>query len=284
MPVDLMAAGVEADTGRMRIRSILGLLTACLLVTSRAEAQFTVADPAPAENFNVELGVMFWQPTPTLLIQTGALTRITGGAVDFVQEFDIENRRYPEFRVVGKGGKHKFRFSYIAIRYDEEATLQRTVTFGGRTFNVGLPATADLRWDLYRIGYEWDFVARDRGFVGVVAELKHNKVSADLAALAVGSEFYEATAPVPGIGIVGRGYPHPAVAITAEFTGFKLPDSISEEFEAKLFDFDISATVNFGRHAGIQGGYRSVVAEYLVDDDAGDLKLKGLYFGGVVRF
>ena len=115
MTVDLMAAGVEADTRRMRIRSILWLLTACLLVTSRAEAQFTVADPAPAENFNVELGVMFWQPTPTLLIQTGALTRITGGAVDFVQEFDIENRRYPEFRVVGEGGKHKFRFSYIAM-------------------------------------------------------------------------------------------------------------------------------------------------------------------------
>ena len=49
-------------------------------------------------------------------------------------------------------------------------------------------------------------------------------------------------------------------------------------------DFDIYATLNFGKNVGVQGGYRSVVAEYLVDDDQGDLKLKGTYFGGVVRF
>jgi hypothetical protein len=149
---------------------------------------------------------------------------------------------------------------------------------------VGVPATADLQWDMWRFGYEWDFVARDRGFVGVIAELKHNTVSADLAAAAVGSEFYEATAPVPAVGIIGRGYPHRNVSLTAEFTGFKMPDTISEEFEAKLFDVDIYGTVSLGRYVGVQGGYRSVVAEYLVDEDTGDLKLKGWYFGGLVRF
>jgi hypothetical protein len=261
------------------------LLCASLLIAGRAEAQFGVSDPAPAEDYVMELGLMFWQPTPTLLIQTGTLTRITGGEVDFVREFGIEDQRFSEFRIVARPGrKHKIRFSRVAARYDESAILQRTVTFGGRTFTIGAPATADLRWDLYRIGYEWDFVARDRGFVGVIAELKHNKVSADLAAAGFGSEFYEATAPVPTVGVIGRGYPHRAVSITAELTGFKLPDFVSEEFEAKLFDFDLYGTVSIGRHVGIQGGYRSVVAEYLVDDDAGDLKLKGLYFGGLVRF
>jgi hypothetical protein len=279
-----MRPWVVADSGNMRNRSILFVLCACLFFAGRADAQFGVSDPAPGEDYTVELGLMFWQPTPTLLIQTGALTRITGGEVDFVQEFGIENKRFSEFRIVARPGrKHKIRFSRVAVRYDEEATLRRTVTFGGRTFNIGAPATADLKWDMYRLGYEWDFVARDRGFVGVIAELKHNKVSADLAAAGFGSEFYEATAPVPAVGVIGRGYPHPALSVTAEFTGFKLPGT-SEEFEAKLFDFDIYGTVSIGRHVGIQGGYRSVVAEYLVDDDAGDLKLKGLYFGGLVRF
>jgi hypothetical protein len=74
------------------------------------------------------------------------------------------------------------------------------------------------------------------------------------------------------------------VSITGEFTGFKVPDSLSDEFEAKLYDFDIYATVSFGRTLGVQAGYRSLTAEYLVDDDAGELKLKGPYFGGVLRF
>jgi hypothetical protein len=269
----------------MRYRTLACVVVSACLVAGRAEAQFNVADPAPGEDFHVELGAMFWQPTPELLIQTGALTRITGGAVDFVREFAIEDRTFTEFRIVAKPGrKHKIRFSYVPIRYDEEATLQRTIAFGGQTFNVGVPATADLQWDLLRVGYEYDVVARDRGFFGIIAELKHNRVSADLAAAGVGSESYEARAPVPTVGVIGRGYPHRNVSITAEFTGFKLPDRISEEFEAKLFDLDIYGTVSFGSHVGVQGGYRSVVAEYLVDDDAGDLKMKGTYIGGLVRF
>jgi hypothetical protein len=269
----------------MRNRSLLFVLCVCLFAARGAEAQFNVPDPAPGEDFNVELGAMFFKPTPEILIQTGALTQIAGGEVDFVQEFAIEDRYFTEFRVVAKPGrKHKIRFSYLAVRYDESATLERTIVFGGRTFTLGVPATADLQWDMWRFGYEWDFVARDRGFVGVIAELKHNTVSADLAAAAVGSEFYEATASVPAVGIIGRGYPHRNLSLTAEFTGFKLPDTISEEFEAKLFDFDLYGTVSLGRHVGVQGGYRSVVAEYFDDEDTGDLKLKGWYFGGLVRF
>jgi hypothetical protein len=60
--------------------------------------------------------------------------------------------------------------------------------------------------------------------------------------------------------------------------------AVGDDFEAKMFDFDIYATVNLGRNVGIQGGYRSVTADYTVDDDAGDLEMKGPYFGGLVRF
>ena len=53
---------------------------------------------------------------------------------------------------------------------------------------------------------------------------------------------------------------------------------------AKYYDFDLYGTVNFTDHFGAQGGYRSFDVFYNVDEDEGDLKLKGLYFGGVVRF
>ena len=38
------------------------------------------------------------------------------------------------------------------------------------------------------------------------------------------------------------------------------------------------------RFFGIQGGYRMLEADYVVDDESGDLEMKGPYFGGVVRF
>jgi hypothetical protein len=56
------------------------------------------------------------------------------------------------------------------------------------------------------------------------------------------------------------------------------------EDELKFWDFDLYGTVSAGRNFGVQGGYRSVVADYIVDEDTGDLKMKGLYFGALVRF
>ena len=114
-----------------------------------------------------------------------------------MQEFAIEDKRFREFRAVLKPGrKHKLRFSYVPIKYDAEAILQRSVTFGGQTFDVGLPATADLTWKMWRFGYEWDFVSRERGLLGVIGELKYNKLSANLSS-AVGAELTDATAPLP---------------------------------------------------------------------------------------
>ena len=265
----------------MRIRLCLLFVCTSLLMVNRAEAQFGASDLAPGEDFRVELGAMFFKPTPELRIETGALAEL-GGGVDFVDEFDIENKYFTEFRFVAKAGrKHKIRFSYFKMQYDVASIVERTFTFAGRTFTVGVPATADLQWDLTRIGYEWDFVAADRGFVGLLAELKHNRVAADITALGVASVAYEASAPVPTLGIIGRAYPHRLVSITGEFSGFNFE---SEELDAELWEFDIYGTVSFGRHVGVQGGYRSITADYLVDDDSGNLKLKGPYFGGLVRF
>lgn len=268
----------------MRIRVLSVVFSLCLAAASSAQAQFSVPDPAPGEQFAVELGAMLWTPTPEIRLSTGNLDAIGIGRVDFVEEFGIEDKRFTEFRATLRPGrKHKLRFSYVPIAYDEQAQLTRTITFGSLTVPVSANATADLQWDLYRFGYEWDFVARDRGFFGVITEVKYSKVSADLVAEGFGSELTEAQAPIPTIGVVGRAYPHRLFSITGEFTGFKVPESF-EAFQGKFYDFDLYGTLSFGRFVGVQGGYRSVVVDYASDDDAGELRMKGMYFGGVIRF
>lgn len=224
---------------------------------------------------------MFWQPTPELTLSADALAESSVSEVDFVQEFGIEDKRFPEFRAV-LGGNHKLRVSYVKIEYDADTTINRTFTFQGRTFTVGAPATAGIRWDLWRFGYEWDFISRERGFVGFLADVKYNTIEAAVDSPVLRSAAStDVTAAVPTLGVIGRAYVAPMVAITGEFTGLSIT---RDEFEAKFFDFDISATVSFGRHLGAQAGYRSVVVDYLVEEDSGDLKMKGPYFGGVLRF
>jgi hypothetical protein len=256
-----------------------------LAAATPAAAQFQVKKPAaPGDDYHVELGMTFWTPDPDVVIRFDGPAGI-GSDVDFVQEFGIGSKRFREFRATVKPGrKHKIRVDHVPFKYDAEATIQRTFTFGGRTYTVGAPASTDLKWDLWKFGYEWDFVSGPAGFVGAVVDVKYSKVSAEISAAGLGVEAAEADAPVPGLGAIGRGNLGKYFSVTGEFTAFKMPDSFSEEIDGKFFDFDLYGTVNLGRNVGAQIGYRSITVDYTFDEDAGDLKMKGPYFGGVIRF
>ena len=258
------------------------MFVSTVLIAANAEAQVG-PNVVPGEDYRVELGAVFWTPSPEVLIRSDRAD-IIGSDIDFINEFEIDDKTVPDFRVTLKPGrKHKIRFEYLPLSYEGDTVLERTIVFAGRVFNVSFPASAGLDWTMWRFGYQWDFVSRERGYVGLVAELKYNDVNAEITALGQ-TEIGEQRAPIPAIGITGRGYVTPFLSITGEFTGFKLPESFDEEFIVEFWDFDLYGTVNIGRHIGIQGGYRSIDAEYLVDDDTGQLNFKGLYFGGVVRF
>lgn len=243
--------------------------SAFTLVTARAEAQ---------NNTNIgELSVLFWSSDPEITIQTGTVA----GAINFVEDFGLEKKTFPDIRFT-VGRSHKFRFGYVPIRYDAEATVRRRIEFEGRVFNVGIPASTEIKWDLWRFGYEWDFVSMERGYFGVVGELKYNKLDASIDSPALSqTAATEQNAPVPTVGVAGRGYVHPMVAISGEFTGLKIDSS---DFEAKFFDFDINGSVTFGRYIGVQGGYRAVTVDYFIDEDTGDFQFMGPYIGAVVRF
>src|SRR5690606_27125540 len=142
-----------------------------------------------------------------------ALTGTGVEEVDFVQEFGFAEQWFPEFTLVA-GRSHKFRLHYVRFNYDAETILSRTITFQGRTFTIGAPATADVQWDLWRFGYEWDFVRASRGYFGAVVELKYNQITGMVDSPVLSSAATtEPEAWVPTFGVAGRGYPHPMVSI-----------------------------------------------------------------------
>ena len=135
----------------------------------------------------------------------------------------------------------------------------------------------------WRFGYEYDFLYRERGFLGVLFDVKYTDVNVGLNS-PIGDEFTKAVAPLPTIGGVARVYAVKNLALNAEMSYVKVPDNLSEEVEGRYIDFDVYATFNPHKNVGVQAGYRSIDVSYLVDFDSGALTFKGLYFGGTVRF
>ncbi len=263
-------------------------LTAVVLAATfgTAHAQFAgnfnaKSNAAVGERFVIEIAGDLWNPDPAITIATDALTFTGTNSIDFVTELGIQPTRFRNVGVTLKAGrKHKLRFAYTPITYDASTTIRRSFVFNGRTYDIGIPVNTTVDWKFYRFGYEWDIVSRDRGFFGVLGELKYNDITATLAS-PIGTETAQQTAPVPTIGAIGRGYLVKNLSATVEVSGFKLtraPDQV------KWVDVDVYGTFNVTKNIGARGGYRSIHPTYTVSSDSGDLKLQGPYFGAVVRF
>jgi hypothetical protein len=275
----------------MRIRVAISVvcLTIFSALSAQAQTQYQTPDTsnrATGENYHVEFGGYFWFPSPTIFIKSEELTQVRlGTKIDFVEDLGIENATFRQIKAVLRPGKkHKFRFEFTPIRYDQpNGVLRRNIVFNGILYNVALPVATELKWNAFRFTYEWDMIYRDRGFFGMLLETKYTDVQATLSNI-LDTEFARARAPIPSIGAIGRVYVVPNISITGELSGFKLPDSINEDYGGKFIDFDLYGSVNFTDHFGAQVGYRSFDVFYRVEEDEGTLKVRGMYFGGVVRF
>jgi hypothetical protein len=274
-----------AHSSAVRLYSCALVLACFAFFAAPARAQFQPApfsEPATGEDYHVEASAAFWFPSADISAASEGFG-IPGTTINFKNDLGLQDTSFGAFKVVGRPTRsNKLRFEIIPIQYNSRATLTRRIVFNGQRYDVGLPVTSALDWKAYRFAYEYDFT-RPRWFAGFIAEIKYTDIRIDLDSPIL-NEFASERAPIPAFGGIGRVYVLPAVAVTFELTGFKLPENLVEDAQAHYLDLDLYGTVNFTRNVGAQIGYRSLDVGYVVDTDAGTLKLKGVYFGIVARY
>jgi hypothetical protein len=258
-----------------------------LLLAWPASAQYASKKSTSArplgETYHVEFGGDFWNPTPDVTVRSESLG-IPGDEISLVGDLGAAKTKFLQLKVVLRPAtKHKFRFEYTPAKYEQTGTITRDIIFNGIRYPISLPVESSFSWNAYRFTYEYDFVYLERGFVGFLLEAKYTDVQTRLSNI-LDTEYAQARAPIPAIGVIGRGYVAKNVSITGEFSAFKLPDSINEKWHAKYYDFDLYGTFNFTNNVGAQVGYRSFDVNFKIDTDEAAMTLKGLYFGGVARF
>ena len=266
-------------------RLVVTTLLALGLSAGVAQAQYRVPNSSAVigEDYHVELSFNFWNPTPEPIISSEALG-ILGSDINLVDDLGIEKKRLKDLRLVLRPAKkHRFRINFLPMNYDAESQVKREFVFNGLRYRVGLPVATTAQFKAWRFGYEYDFLYRERGFLGVLIDVKYTDVNVGLNS-PIGDEFTKAVAPLPTIGGVARVYPAKNVALNAEASYFKIPDAASEDYKGRYVDFDVYATYNPHKNVGVQAGYRSIDVFYKAKNDTGTLTFKGLYFGGTVRF
>ena len=111
-----------------------------------------------------------WNAEPDLIFSSESLG-IPGDDVNLMTDLGIEQKRLKELRVVLRPArKHKFRFNYLPIKYEAEATVTREFIFNGQRYRLGLPVSTTADLTTMRFGYEYDFIYLDRGYAGVIVD------------------------------------------------------------------------------------------------------------------
>jgi hypothetical protein len=273
-----------------RVYVCLSIVTLGLLgFPAAASAQYR---PLPmngagiAEDYHIEAAYSWWNAEPSLIVNSESLG-ILGTDVDLISDLGIEKHRLGKFNLVLKPSrKHRFRFEHLPIKYSTDAfPVQREFVFNGQRFTVGLPVTTSVNFSNDTFGYEYDFLYFSRGFVGASINIMLSNIDVDLQS-PIGNEFFQQAVPIPAFGFAGRGYITPNFSIDGEFKFFRIPQSLEEQLEGdgSYNDFDLHGTYNVNKYVGAQLGWRKTTIFYQAEQDRGDLKFTGLYFGGVIRY
>lgn len=273
-----------------RVYVVMCLAAMGALVTPAiASAQYrrnAAPEAAVGENYHIEGAFSWWNAEPSLIVNSEQFG-ILGDDVNLISDLGIEQKRLGAFNVVLKPSKkHRLKYQHLPVKYERDAfPVQRSFIFNGQRYDIGLPVTTSANFSTDSFGYEYDFLYFSRGFVGASINMKLSTIDVDLAS-PIGDEFFKQTAPIPAFGFAGRGYVTPNLAIDGEFTFFRIPESLEEQLDGdgSYNDFDLHGTYNFNRYVGAQLGWRKTTIFYETDRDSGDLKFKGWYFGGVIRY
>jgi hypothetical protein len=256
---------------------------------SLARAQYrapALSNEAIGEKYHFEVGGTFWNPTLFGFVSSEQFGQL-GSDLDLATDLGFTQTRFKDLRIVLRPArKQRFRIQYTPVEYTAQTTLRRDVIYNGIKYTANLPVSTEFGWKVWRFGYEYDAFYRSRGFVGMLLEARLTEFSSaieSLSPLIHASDFANARAPLPAIGVVGRGYPAKNVAIDFEMTGFKLPN-VDTDYQANYYDWDVHGTVNFSQNAGVQVGWRRMTTFLQFEHDRGDFKFQGLWFGAVVRY
>ena len=267
-------------------RLVFATLLALGLFAGVAQAQYRVPDTTSTtvgEKYRFEVSFNFWNPTPATIVNSEALG-ILGTDINLVDDLGIEKQTMKDLRIVLRPAKkHRFRINYVPLTYEAEGQVRREFVFNGQRYRVGLPVSTTAQFTTWRFGYEYDFLYRDRGFLGAIVDVKYTDSNVELNS-PIGAEFAKQVAPIPTIGAVGRVYATKNLALNGEVSYFKMPENAWEDHQGRYVDFDVNATFNPHKNFGVQVGYRSIDVFYAARKDTGTLTFKGLYFGGTARF
>lgn len=258
----------------MTHRRLITLLSAMLLSAGLSATSFSQsAEHEDFDSYKLRIDAAWYYSTPSGYIQASG-NGVNIGTIDLQKDLGLPN--YSTF-----AGKADWKFTRknhlfveaIPLNMSHQTVLARTFTFQGQTFTAGLTTSSSLNTTFLAPGYQYDFIRRKRGHLGLALQMNLFDTKANISAAAqiVGGVAHPAVAasgsllaPIPVGGPDFRFYltNSPKVFVHANVLGmylFGYGNFVSSEGDLGF---------SFSRHFAAVAGYQ--LASHLQVNNASD--------------
>ena len=265
-----------------------GSLAVCAAAGVGAAGAAAAQSGAPAQalldqSFVVNAGVF--------LVQTDLKANLNGQAVnnpevDFDQAFGKADsstrvRADARWRI---NPKHHLTFMYFDNRNSRTKVLDETIHWGDNTYDVGATVTADTKFKIGALAYEYAFMRQPSyevsGSIGLhVSDLTlslNGDATVNGTPVSKSTKSNSVTAPLPVLGLRGAWVVTPSILLEAQGQFFKLK---VDEVDGYWSDIRASATWMFNKNFGLGLGYDRYFNRIDVSKNAFDGRVKFGYSG-----
>jgi hypothetical protein len=250
------------------IRRVLGAAALVACVAAPVLAQSSLP---PEEQYVLRAEYRWWRPK---LKDTTFQKGENGSVLDPIADLGVTDQNTFEVRAVVKLGEgHKIRGSFTRFDYDGDVVNGRTFVYGETTFLESSRVITSLKGNYITGEYEWDFVRRPRGFLGVFVGGKFFDVDALIVSPDQGArEVDTLRAPIPVVGLASRTYTN-RLSVSVEVSGMKAGSL------GWIYELDVAAQLHLSDRLAAVGGYRRMHARAEDLPDFIQFKTSGLLFG-----
>ena len=216
------------DLVTVNVRGKCFRLSLFLLLIGGVTSQYAAAQDEERDSYKLKAETFWFYSHPTGTVYG------TNKNGSFDLQGDIGFNTYSTF--LGRFDwkfTHKNHLIFVVAPFDQTKTvsLQRTIVFQGQTFTAGLTATGELKANTYGVGYQYDFIRRQWGHIGLSGQINFYDTAATVSALAQtsGGVVHPAVratgsllAPIPVAGPDVRVYLLPRLFVTGNLQGMYL--------------------------------------------------------------
>jgi|WetSurSiteA1Bulk_404760.scaffolds.fasta_scaffold51401_1 hypothetical protein len=177
--------------------------------------------------------------------------------------------------------KHSLGFSWYDIKFSGSRVLSKQIEWGGQTYPISTHVDSELRYDIYKLNYQYSLFHNDTVEVGASLGLHIMKIFTGISASGIQqSSNHAATAPLPVFGLFTHYNFTSRLSAFYHYQWFFI--NYQDRVKGGLQDFLLGVEYRIFRNVSLGAAYNRFAMDVKVKGDNATLNLTTKWNGGML--